>query len=89
MASRRPATTAVLHSFNGYTSARSTVLGLAKISFLGLSQLSFASATPLKRLLHVPEDVPDDEDDPNLWIYLGTTVILVLLGGAFAGLTIA
>ena len=27
--------------------------------------------------------------DPNLWIYLGVAALLVLLGGAFAGLTIA
>lgn len=35
------------------------------------------------------EDAPKDADDPNLWVYLGVGVILVLLGGAFAGLTIA
>lgn len=28
-------------------------------------------------------------DDPQLWAYLGTAVALVLLGGIFAGLTIA
>ena len=28
-------------------------------------------------------------DKPTLWIYLAVAVALVLLGGAFAGLTIA
>jgi hypothetical protein len=28
-------------------------------------------------------------EDPSLWIYLAVAVLLVLLGGAFAGLTIA
>jgi hypothetical protein len=28
-------------------------------------------------------------DDPSLWIYLGTAMALVLMGGVFAGLTIA
>jgi metal transporter CNNM len=32
---------------------------------------------------------PKPADDPNLWIYLGTAVALVVIGGVFAGLTIA
>lgn len=35
------------------------------------------------------EDLPKDANDPTLWIYLGTAIALVLLGGIFAGLTIA
>jgi hypothetical protein len=35
------------------------------------------------------EDLPQSPQDPSLWAYLGTAVALVLLGGAFAGLTIA
>ncbi|KAF2837521.1 DUF21-domain-containing protein [Patellaria atrata CBS 101060] len=48
-------------------------------------------ASPLKyRSIHTSEeDLPKDPDDPSLWIYLGVAGALVLLGGAFAGLTIA
>ena len=35
------------------------------------------------------DDLPKDPDDASLWVYLGTAIALVLLGGAFAGLTIA
>ena len=34
-------------------------------------------------------EAPKSPDDPNLYVYLGIAVALVLLGGAFAGLTIA
>lgn len=30
-----------------------------------------------------------EADDPAMWLYLSVAVILVLLGGVFAGLTIA
>jgi metal transporter CNNM len=77
------------HSSNAYTSTRPAVLGLAKIIVLGLGQLSIASAAPLKRYLQITDgDLPESED-PSLWLYLTTALILVLLGGAFAGLTIA
>lgn len=49
-------------------------------------------ALPLvERAVHVfdDEDLPKDPEDASLWAYLGTAVALVLLGGAFAGLTIA
>jgi len=56
--------------------------------------LPLASAAPLglwSRDVRVweDEDLPKSPDDPNLWAYLGVAVALVLLGGAFAGLTIA
>ncbi|KAF2735900.1 DUF21-domain-containing protein [Polyplosphaeria fusca] len=35
------------------------------------------------------DDLPKDPADASLWAYLGTAIALVLLGGAFAGLTIA
>lgn len=74
---------------NGYGSSialRPAVLGLAKLLFLPL-----ASAAPL---LHArthggDEELPKDPSDPDLYVYLGVAVALVLLGGAFAGLTIA
>lgn len=37
----------------------------------------------------VEEDPPLSPDSPTLWIYLAVAVGLVLLGGIFAGLTIA
>lgn len=57
--------------------------------------LPFASAAPLgifeRNRLHLLEDAetPISAGDPNLWIYLAVAVALVLLGGVFAGLTIA
>ncbi|RDL36976.1 CBS-domain-containing protein [Venustampulla echinocandica] len=80
------------HSYNGYVAARPAILGLAKVLFLGLCQLSYASAAPVRELLGLgkrDEDLPKAPDDPSLWAYLGVAAVLVLLGGAFAGLTIA
>jgi metal transporter CNNM len=67
-------------------SIRPTTLLLAKALLLPL-----ASAAPLSTLWPrtMQEDTPKSPDDPNLYVYLGVGVILVLLGGAFAGLTIA
>lgn len=72
---------------------RPAVLLLAKALFVPL-----ASAAPLTSiwsrsgLLHSLEDdvdSPKDASDPNLYLYLAIALILVLLGGVFAGLTIA
>lgn len=78
-------------NYNGYTTARPAILGLAKVAFLGLCQLSSVSAVPMKAFLEFSknEDEPADTDDPSLWFNLGLAAVLVLLGGAFAGLTIA
>ena len=77
--------------YNGYTAARPAILGIAKVLFLGIGQASVAAAAPLKELLRIADDddTPKDPDDPSLWLYMGIALILVLLGGAFAGLTIA
>jgi len=64
------------------------VLGVARLLVLPL-----ASAAPIgiwsdvhtRGHSHEGEEI----DDPDLWIYLAIAVVLVLLGGAFAGLTIA
>lgn len=56
-----------------------------------------ASAAPLStlwsetapRILESDVESPKSPEDPNLWAYLGVAIALVLLGGAFAGLTIA
>lgn len=78
-------------SYNGYTSSRPAVLGLAKVLFLSLCQLSSVSAAPIGAYLGITseDDLPKDAEDPSLWLYLVTAAVLVLLGGAFAGLTIA
>lgn len=71
-------------------SIRPTVLLLAKAVLLPL-----ASAAPLSSLwprsvsTFAEEPEPKSPDDPNLYVYLGVAIVLVLLGGAFAGLTIA
>ncbi|KAK7711587.1 cell agglutination protein Mam3 [Botryosphaeria dothidea] len=58
----------------------------------GLLLSAVGHAAPLK---HIPvsvladDDLPKDPGDAGLWIYLSVAVALVLLGGIFAGLTIA
>lgn len=76
---------------NGYRPAQPQSLALAKVLLLGLSQLSSVTAHPIRTLFGIQEgdDLPKDPDDPSLWLYLLIAAILVLLGGAFAGLTIA
>ena len=81
------------HSFESSycLSARPLVLGLAKILMVGL--VPAVRAYPLNIWPLYPSFVAEEEpmpsDDPTLWIYLLVAVGLVLLGGAFAGLTIA
>lgn len=78
-------------SYNGYLATRPGIIGLAKVLFLGLCQISSVTAAPLLDAFKDHEHNHDtaDTDDASLWLYLGVAVILVLLGGAFAGLTIA
>ncbi|KAB8294076.1 hypothetical protein EYC80_009531 [Monilinia laxa] len=76
---------------NGYTSTRPAILGFAKILFLSICQITSVSAAPITTFLGIAseEDAPKDADDASLWLYLSVAAVLVLLGGAFAGLTIA
>ncbi|QSZ35973.1 hypothetical protein DSL72_007095 [Monilinia vaccinii-corymbosi] len=76
---------------NGYTSKRPAILGLAKILFLAICQTTSVSAAPITTFLGIAgeEDAPKDVGDASLWLYLSVAAVLVLLGGAFAGLTIA
>ncbi|EXJ64669.1 hypothetical protein A1O7_01007 [Cladophialophora yegresii CBS 114405] len=77
---------------NSYLARRPLVLGLAKALFLSVGRLPIVQAAPLlARDLFSSADEPEAKppDDPSLWIYLTVAAVLVLLGGAFAGLTIA
>jgi metal transporter CNNM len=56
---------------------------------LVLSQISHVAASPLRKYLEKVKEDAQEAQDPSLWLYLLTAAILVLLGGAFAGLTIA
>ncbi|KAF2482313.1 hypothetical protein BDY17DRAFT_317058 [Neohortaea acidophila] len=69
---------------------RPAALLLSKALFLPLA--SAIPLSPFRRDVIATGDDPDapkSTDDPNLWLYLGIAVALVLLGGVFAGLTIA
>lgn len=81
---------------------RIAILSITKLLFFGIANFPLLLAAPLfgatprpTPTLKLPGAIPFDEpeekdpDDPTLWIYLTVAVGLVLLGGAFAGLTIA
>lgn len=76
---------------HGYTAARPLVLSMAKLFMLGFLPL-LRAAPQLRGPFNVfaeDEETPMSPDKPTLWIYLAVAIALVLLGGAFAGLTIA
>jgi metal transporter CNNM len=73
-------------------------LRTARLVFIGL----FHAFAPIVTALPMPfggmaeafkrdpdEDLPKSPDNPQLWLYLGIAIALVLAGGVFAGLTIA
>lgn len=79
-------------SMNPYLASRPATLGITKLLFLLLAQipaLTAAAPTALYGVLAKHADEGKDPEDPELWLYLGISIILVLSGGAFAGLTIA
>jgi metal transporter CNNM len=78
-------------NYNGYIASRPAIIGLAKVLFLGLYQIPYAAGVPLAHLEHtlLKKDEPAEVQDVSLWLYLAIAAVLVLLGGAFAGLTIA
>ncbi|KAI1748603.1 hypothetical protein F4782DRAFT_516687 [Xylaria castorea] len=79
-----------MHRQNGHLlHARTAVIGLAKVLFAGLA--AAAPATRSRDLLHARDhhdNVPEAEGSA-LWVLYVISMVLVLLGGAFAGLTIA
>ncbi len=75
---------------NIYLSRRPLVLGLAKLVTLCLAQLPLVQAAPIPvSSLFSAQEEGKKPGDPSLWLYLSVAAALVLLGGAFAGLTIA
>ncbi|KAK0709795.1 hypothetical protein B0T26DRAFT_754948 [Lasiosphaeria miniovina] len=70
---------------SGLFAARSAVVGLARVLFMGVST---AYAAPLTTFEHYHDDEPE-EVGASLWVLYVASLVLVLLGGAFAGLTIA
>lgn len=79
-------------SRNSYLALRPAILGLAKVLFLSLAQIPFAQSAPLyasNLFSATDEEEAKEPGDPSLWLYLTVAAALVLLGGAFAGLTIA
>jgi len=71
--------------YNGLHVARTAAVGLARVLFMSIS----AAAAPLRLLEDHEHDGHEHDDGGNLLgLYLASAV-LVLLGGAFAGLTIA
>ena len=77
--------------------ANGSSLRTARLALIGL----FHAFAPMVTALPMPfggvinalkdadEDLPKDSNDPQLWLFLGVAVALVLAGGVFAGLTIA
>ncbi|CCU75063.1 hemolysin [Blumeria hordei DH14] len=63
--------------------------GLVRYTLLGLTQASHVVAAPVVKYFNLTKKDQIGEGELNLWIYLTTATFLVLLGGAFAGLTIA
>jgi len=98
MSATQQSTRAIQHgrpispSFNGFARSRPIVLSAAKLLTLGMMNLPFLAATPVGYIpfsnLAKTKDAMSPES-PKLWIYLSVALGLVLLGGAFAGLTIA
>jgi hypothetical protein len=82
---------AVVHSPQ-YLARRPAILGLAKVFLLAIAQLPFVRAAPFHAsasLFASQKDKGKSPENPDLWLYIGVAAFLVLLGGAFAGLTIA
>lgn len=77
---------------NQYLARRPLVIGISKVIAFTIGQSSLVQAAPFHAstfLFYAEKDNQKDAEGPSLWLYLTVAAILVLLGGAFAGLTIA
>lgn len=91
MENNRPFHASGSHGTHGVTARRHLLLSMAKLFMLGFLPL-LRAAPQLRshvRVFAADEEPPMSPDKPTLWIYLAVAIALVLLGGAFAGLTIA
>ncbi|OTB02185.1 hypothetical protein M426DRAFT_322894 [Hypoxylon sp. CI-4A] len=70
----------------GVLRARTAVLGLSRAIFLSLG-FAYAAPTPFFEALE--GNAPEEAEGGALWVLYVVSMVLVLLGGAFAGLTIA
>lgn len=76
---------------NSPSSISPAAFSLAKLFAASILHPTFAYAAPIisTSIYSLEEKAPKSPEDASLWAYLGTAIVLVLLGGAFAGLTIA
>lgn len=75
-----------------YVTARPVILSTAKLLLVGILNLPLLRASPTKWAPShdfITEDEAMPAESSALWVYLVVALGLVLLGGAFAGLTIA
>ncbi|KAI0894583.1 DUF21-domain-containing protein [Annulohypoxylon nitens] len=70
----------------GILRARTAVLSLSRALFLSLG---FVSASPIPFYSRDVDNAPEEAEGGALWVLYAVSMVLVLLGGAFAGLTIA
>ncbi|GKT57768.1 DUF21 and CBS domain protein [Colletotrichum tofieldiae] len=84
MATRGVVPTRRANNAGGFGLFRTAVLGLTKALTLGVSSVA---AAPIHAVNH-PDNEPEAEGS-SFWPLMGASIALVLLGGAFAGLTIA
>ncbi|KAI1208595.1 DUF21-domain-containing protein [Annulohypoxylon truncatum] len=70
----------------GILRARTAVLSLSRALFLSLG---LATAAPINYHSRTVDNAPEEAEGGALWVLYAVSIILVLLGGAFAGLTIA
>ncbi|GKT46465.1 protein MAM3 [Colletotrichum spaethianum] len=84
MATRGVVPTRRANNAGGFGLFRTAVLGLTKALTLGVSSVA---AAPIHAVTH-PDKEPE-ADGASFWPLMGASIALVLLGGAFAGLTIA
>lgn len=74
----------------GAGSVSPAALSMVKLAAVSLCHFPLSYAAPIfTRAIHTTEEEGKDPSDPNLYVYLGVAIALVLLGGVFAGLTIA